>query len=251
VACRLWGVVVAATAQEGPIPADTEQRIEGFTELVSTAIAHADSRAQLAASRARVVAAATEERRRIVRDLHDGAQQRLVHAAITLKLALRDLETSDGHAEALVREALDHTNAANSELRELAQGIMPSVLTHWGLRAGVDALAARSSLPVTVDVGPERYPSHVEATGYFVVSEALTNAVKHAGANSVEVIAGVEEGRLRIAVRDDGAGGADPARGSGLTGLRNRVEPLGGTIEITSPVGAGTSLVVRIPIEDD
>ena len=115
----------------------TEQRIAGFTELVATAIANADSRAQLAASRARVVAAATEERRRIVRDLHDGAQQRLVQAAITLKLALRDLEASDGHAEALVREALDHTNAANSELRELAQGMMPSVLTHGGLRAGV------------------------------------------------------------------------------------------------------------------
>jgi signal transduction histidine kinase len=246
---RLWGVVVAATAQPHPIPADTEQRIAGFTELVATAIAQADSGAQLAASRARVVAATTEERRRMVRDLHDGAQQRLVHAVITLKLALRELESHDGSAAALVREALDHAQNANSELRELVHGILPAVLTSGGLRAGVVALVSRSSLPVTVDVCPQRFPSAIEATAYFVASEALTNAIKHSDAERVEVVVAVDGGTLHVEVRDDGVGGADPSHGSGLTGLRDRVEALGGTLEITSEAGAGTSLVARIPIE--
>lgn len=244
----LWGVVVAATAQDDPIPADTERRINGFTELVATAIANADSRAQLAASRARVVAATTEERQRIVRDLHDGAQQRLVHASITLQFALRALEAGDGGVDALVSEALDHTKVTISELRELAHGIMPAALTRGGLRAAVAALADRSSLPVAADIGPERYPSPIEGTAYFVVSEALTNVVKHAGANRAEVIAGVQDGRLRVEVRDDGVGGADPGRGSGLAGLRDRVEALGGSIEIVSPAGGGTALSVRIPL---
>ena len=246
---RLWGVVVAATNQDEAIPDDTEQRIADFTELVATAIANADSQAQLAASRARVVAATTEERRRIVRDLHDGAQQRLVHAGITLQFALQELEAAGGRAEVLVREALDQTNAATSDLRELVHGIMPRVLTRGGLRAGVHALATRSAVPVEVDVGPERHPAPIEATAYFVVSEALTNAVKHAEASVVEVTATVEDGQLRVEVRDNGVGGADPG-GSGLTGLRDRVEALGGSIKLTSAPGAGTSLVVRLPIED-
>jgi PAS domain S-box-containing protein len=246
---RLWGLVVAATVRPDPIPADTEQRIAGFTELVATAIAKADSGAQLAASRARVVAATTEERRRMVRDLHDGAQQRLVHAVITLKLALREVQSHDGSAEALVREALDHAQHANSELRELVHGILPAVLTSGGLRAGVDALVSRSSLPVTVDVCPQRFASAIEATAYFVASEALTNAIKHAEADGVEVAVAVDEGILRVEVRDDGVGGADPSHGSGLTGLRDRVEALGGTFEITTTAGVGTSLVARIPID--
>jgi PAS domain S-box-containing protein len=245
---RLWGVVVAATAQAQPIPPDTEQRVGGFTELVATAIANADSRAQLAASRARVVAAANEERRRIVRDLHDGAQQRLVHAVITLKLALRELGPRHDRVEALVREALDQASDANAELRELVHGILPGVLTSGGLRSGVDALVSRSSLPVAADVTPERFPPAIEATAYFVVSEALTNVVKHAGARHAEVKAAVDDGTLRLEVRDDGGGGADPRRGSGLTGLRDRVEALNGTIEIASAAGRGTSLVARIPI---
>ena len=245
---RLWGVVTAATAKPHPIPADTEQRIAGFTELVATAIANAESGAQLAASRARIVAAADETRRRVVRDLHDGAQQRLVHAVITLKLALRELEPHDGRAEALVSEALGHAENANSELRELVHGILPGVLTSGGLRAGVDALVSRSSVPVTVDVCPQRFPSAIEATAYFVASEALTNVIKHAHAQRAEVEAHVEDGTLRVEVRDDGVGGADPSHGSGLTGLKDRVEALGGTIEITSAAGGGTSLVARIPI---
>ncbi len=246
---RLWGVVIAATAQPQPIPPDTEQRIAGFTELVATAIANADSRAQLAASRNRVVAAATDERRRIVRDLHDGAQQRLVNAVITLKLALRELGPGNATLEPLLREALDQASDANAELRKLVHGILPGVLTSGGLRSGVDALVSRNSLPVTAEVTPERFPPAVEATAYFVISEALTNAVKHAGARQAEVKAAVEDGVLRLEVRDDGAGGADPGLGSGLTGLRDRVEALNGTIEIASAPGAGTSLVARIPID--
>ncbi len=247
---RLWGVVVAAWTRQELLPADdVEVRIANFAELVGTAIANAESRAQLTASRARVVAATTEERQRVVRDLHDGAQQRLVHAVINLKLALRELGHGDEHAQTLVREALGHAEQANSELRELAHGIMPGVLTSGGLRAGVEALVSRSSLPVTMDVSTQRLPPAIEATAYFVVSEALTNAIKHSGAERAEVRAQVQEGILQVEVRDEGVGGADRGKGSGLTGLGDRVEALGGTIEIMSPAGSGTSLLVKIPFE--
>ena len=247
---RTWGVVIAATTQPQPIPVGTEERVSRFTELVATAIANAESRAQLAASRARVVTATTEERRRMVRDLHDGAQQRLVHAVITLKMALGELGSGDEKVEALVREALDQASDANAELRELVHGIMPGVLTTGGLRAGVDTLASRGPLRVVADVTEERFPSAIEATAYFVVSEALTNAIKHAAARHAEVTARVEDGALEVQVRDDGTGGADPGRGSGLTGLRDRVEALGGTLEISSPAGDGTSLIARLPVTD-
>jgi PAS domain S-box-containing protein len=248
---RLWGGVFAAWTEDEPPLADADSRMAEFTELVATAIANAESRGELAASRARVVAASAEERRRVVRDLHDGAQQRLVHAVITLKLALRALGTGDSHAEGFVTEALDHTEQANFELRELVHGILPGVLTSGGLRAGVEELVSRASLPVAVDVSATRFPPAVEATAYFVVSEALTNAVKHSGAHGAQVAARVDNGALRVEVRDDGVGGADPRRGSGLTGLQDRVEALGGTIEITSPAGRGTSLVAEVPIEGD
>jgi signal transduction histidine kinase len=247
---RLWGVMTAAwTRPEPPPDEDVEARMAGFTELVGTAIANAESQAKLAASRARVVAATAEERQRVVRDLHDGAQQRLVHAVINLKLAFREIERGDKYAREFLGEALDHAEQANSELRELAHGILPGVLTSGGLRAGVEALASRSSLPVAVDVSQERLPPAIEATAYFIVSEALTNAVKHSGAKGAEVRAQVEESALRVEVRDDGVGGADPGQGSGLIGLRDRVEALGGTIEIASPPGSGTSVLVEIPLE--
>jgi signal transduction histidine kinase len=167
---------------------------------------------------------------------------------VTLQLALQELQSGDGNAEALVSEALDNAKQANAELRELVHGILPSVLTHGGLRAALEALVSRSSLPVILDVSPQRFPSAIEATAYFVASEALTNAVKHAEARGAAVEAQVENGTLRVVVRDDGVGGADPDKGSGLTGLRDRVEALGGTMEITSPAGSGTSLVARIPV---
>jgi signal transduction histidine kinase len=243
---NLWGVIAASTKTVA-LPPDTENRMANFSDVIATAIANAESRAKLDASRARVVVAGAEERQRVVRDLHDGAQQRLVHAVITLKLALRDLEARNGNADTLVSEALEHAEHANSELRELVHGILPGVLTSGGLRAGVEDLASRCSIPLDVDVSGERFSSPIEATAYFVVSEALTNVVKHARAERAKVAAQVGDGVLQVAVSDDGVGGADPARGSGLTGLKDRVEALGGAVEIASPAGHGTTLVARIP----
>jgi signal transduction histidine kinase len=201
-----------------------------------------------AESRARLVSAADEERRRVVRDLHDGAQQRLVHAVITLKLARRKLEEDDEEAEGLVTEGLEHAEQANFELRELAHGILPSVLIRGGLRAGVEALTSRVSLPVTVDVCAERFPPAIEATAYFVVSEALTNAVKHSGADRAEVTARFERGALWVEVHDDGVGGARLDRGNGLVGLDDRLDALDGQLRVESPPGGGTLIGAVLPL---
>jgi signal transduction histidine kinase len=245
---RLWGVIAASSKELGAFPAQTESQIGEFTELVATAIANADSHDELIASRARIVAAADEARRRIRRDLHDGGQQRLVHALITLKLARRSLDAGDSNADELVDEALEHTEGAILALRELSHGILPSVLTRGGLRAGVESLVARMSLPVGVDVSDERYSAGVEATAYFVISEALTNVVKHSGAERAEVRGGVAEGALRVEIRDDGKGGAVPQRGAGLVGLRDRVTALAGDLRIESPPGGGTRIVLTLPL---
>jgi PAS domain S-box-containing protein len=244
---RLWGVMIAAWTEEEQLSADIENRMAQFTELVATAIANADSRTQLAASRARIVDAADVERRRVVRDLHDGAQQRLVHTVVTLQLAREALEHG-GEVDDLVDEALANARKATSELRELAHGIHPAILTRGGLRAAVESLVSRVALPVTQDVSGERLPPAIEENAYFVVSEALTNVVKHSGARSAAVSAQLEDGVLRIEVRDDGAGGARPGDGSGLIGLRDRVETLGGRFALVSPVGGGTSLRIDIPL---
>jgi signal transduction histidine kinase len=246
---RLWGVMISSWTKTGQASADTETRVVQFTELVATAIANADTHTQLATSRARIVDAANEERRRVVRDLHDGAQQRLVHTVVSLKLARRALQRGGKEAEALVNGALENAEHATSELRELAHGIHPAVLTHGGLYAAVDSLVSRLSLPVAMDVSRERVPAAIEANAYFVVSEALTNVVKHSAARSAEVKSRVEDGVLRIEVRDNGTGGAKPGRGSGLIGLRDRVETLGGRIDIVSPKGAGTCLRIEIPVD--
>jgi PAS domain S-box-containing protein len=246
---RLWGVMAAGWKRREPPLAEAESRVTEFTELVATAIANAESRAELTASRARVAAATLEERRRVVRDLHDGAQQRLVIAVMTLKHALLELGDADGTTGGLIGEALDQAEQANSSLRELAHGIVPGALTRAGLRAGIQEVVSRTSLPVTTDVSVQRLPSAIEATAYFVVSEALTNVMKHSGAQHAEVNARVEGSVLRVEVRDDGVGGADPRKGSGFTGLRDRVEALGGTMDVASPAGSGTSLIVEIPIE--
>jgi signal transduction histidine kinase len=245
---RVWGVAVAGSRGERPLPEDAEARLASFTDLVATAIANAESRSALAASRARIVAAADESRRRIERDLHDGAQQRLVNAAIVLQLAQRALSNGDGNAGELVAEALSHAQQAQFELRELAHGILPAVLTRSGLRAGVAALVARVSLPVRVEVSVERLPRAVEATAYFVVSEALANVVKHAQADRAEVIARVERGVLRVEVRDDGVGGAQGGDGTGLGGLRDRVSALDGRFVLDSPPGAGTCVCALLPV---
>jgi signal transduction histidine kinase len=210
-------------------------------------------RAEVAA-RARVLAAADEARRRLVRDLHDGAQERLVHTVITLKLANRALDGGDADAGLLLGEALQHAEQANLELRELAHGILPSVLTRGGLRAGVEALVTRISLPVTVDLPVERLPAGIEATAYFVISEALTNAVKHARADRAAVAARVEDGVLRIEISDDGIGGVRGGDGnagmSGLGGLEDRVSALDGRLVVDSPAGRGTRVCALLPLHD-
>jgi GAF domain-containing protein len=247
---RLWGVIAAGSTREGPLPADAEDRLASFTDLVATAVGNVQSRAALVASRARIVAAVDESRRRIERDLHDGAQQRLVHAVIVQKLALRALSNGDSEVSELVAEALRHSEQANAELQELAHGILPAALTRGGLRAGVEALVSRVSLPVSVDVPGERLPAGVEATAYFVVSEALTNVVKHARAVGAQVTARVERGELRVEVRDDGVGGARGGHGTGLGGLEDRVAAVGGRLVLESPPGGGTRVCALLPVLD-
>jgi signal transduction histidine kinase/ketosteroid isomerase-like protein len=246
---RLWGSMVAASGRAPSLPTGTEARMGEFTELVATAISNIEARSDLAASRARIVAAADEERRRVVRDLHDGAQQRLVHTVITLNLARQALEQGSERTSVLLDEAFDHAQRATAEVRELAHGILPSALTHGGLRAGVDALSSRMPVPVASEVSVDRLPSAVEATAYFVVAEALTNVAKHARAEHAEVTARVEHEVLRVRVRDDGVGGARP-EGSGLVGLADRLAALDGRLEIESPAEGGTLVAATIPLCD-
>jgi signal transduction histidine kinase len=231
-----------------------------ITAIAATLIAHQARRRaveseqrrvrlqEVDASRARVLAAADRERRRVVRDLHDGAQQRLVHTVVTLKLAKRALDRDPAQARPLVDEALENAQQATNELRELAHGIMPSVLTHGGLRAGVDALAARMPMPVESEIPDERFPPELEATVYFVIAEALTNVAKHAQAGEARVSVRGDGGGLIAEIRDDGVGGAVLA-GSGLTGLEDRLEAVGGRLHVESPPGGGTTLRVEIPLE--
>jgi signal transduction histidine kinase len=247
---RLWGVMLAAFEHDDALASDTEERMGQFTELVATAIANASSRAQLARSRARVVATADETRRRIERDLHDGAQQSLTHTVITLKLAQRSLGDDDGPAAGLVDEALGHAERATGELRDLAHGILPAVLTRGGLRAGVDTLVSRLRLPVSVDVTPDRFAPALEATAYFIVAEALTNVVKHAQAEHAAVRAFADDGVLHVEIRDDGVGGAGTGSSSGLLGLHDRAGALNGDLTVESPPGAGTVVSATLPISE-
>jgi PAS domain S-box-containing protein len=206
------------------------------------------SRADLAASRARIVAATDEERRRVVRDLHDGAQQRLVHTVLTLKQARRALGNEETAGTALVAEGLEQAERAMAELGELAHGILPAVLTSGGLRAAVDALASRMPLPVKNSVSVGRLSAVVEATAYFVISEALTNVAKHARATRAVVEAARDNGVLTVEVSDDGAGGASESGGSGLIGLNDRVAALDGKFEVESQPGVGTRVAARLPL---
>jgi PAS domain S-box-containing protein len=246
---RLWGVMVCGWGEAEPVSPDAEGRMAQFTELVATAVANAEGRAELTASRARVVAASDETRRRIERDLHDGTQQRLV----SLALALRSTEAAvPPEQEALRRElsrSAEGLAAVVDDLREISRGIHPAILSKGGLGAAVKSLARRSPVPVELDVQVgARLPEPVEVAAYYVVSEALTNAAKHARASAVSVAVGAADSVVTLAIRDDGVGGADPTRGSGLVGLRDRVEALGGTIEIASGSGDGTAVVARIPV---
>jgi signal transduction histidine kinase len=249
VAGKTWGAIVVSRGRPRAFAQGTEHRLADFAELVTAALANVDAREQLAASRARIVQAGYEERRRLGRDLHDGAQQELVGAVISLKLAQRRLARAPDEAGELLEEALEHMETGIRELRELAAGIHPSVLTDRGLGAALEALARRSPMPVELmDVPPQRLPVPVEMSAYFVVAEALTNAAKHARCSHVQVGVRVEEGGVTVEVRDDGVGGADPSAGSGLRGLADRVSALGGMLEIESPPGEGTAVTARLAL---
>jgi PAS domain S-box-containing protein len=244
---RLWGVAIANWGGDEPPPTGSEERMVQFAGLLDTAIANADSRDQLTASRARLLTTADEARRRVVRDLHDGAQQRLVQAIVTLKLAQQSLRTQDGEAEPLIEEALEQANLGHAELRELAHGILPTALTRGGLPASVSAFVSRLDLPVDVDVSAERFAAEVEANAYFIVAEALTNVVKHAHGGRAEVKAFRDGDALHIEVRDDGVGGAKPD-GHGLVGINDRATALGGRLEVTSPADGGTLVSATLPL---
>jgi signal transduction histidine kinase len=245
---HLWGVIAASSTREAPFPPETESQIAEFTQLVATAIANAESRDELIASRARVVAAADAARRRLERDLHDGAQQRLVHTIVTLKMAGRAIQEGEGQVEELVDEALEHSERATAELRELAHGILPSILSRGGLRPGVASVVTRIPLTVTAEVSQDRFPSEIEATAYFIISEALTNAAKHSGAGRAEVRVHPNGGVLRVEVRDDGVGGAKLSGGSGLIGLHDRAAAVDGRLSVESPLGGGTLIVATLPL---
>jgi len=248
---HLWGVIVASS-RRGLLPADSEQRMLNFTELVATAIANAESRSELAASRARIVAAADETRRRVERDLHDGVQQRLVSLALEVRAAqavlpptLTEVRSELSHVVKGLTETLD-------ELREISRGIHPAILSEGGLVPALKTLARRAPIQVALDVRVEgKLSNGAEVAAYYAVSELITNTAKHANASTVKVNVSCADGVLHIVVCDDGIGGADPARGSGLVGLRDRVESLGGTISVRSPKGEGTAVEVALPLEGD
>jgi signal transduction histidine kinase len=249
VAGRLWGAVVASSGRPYSFPPDTEARVAGFAELVADALANADAREQLAASRARIVEEGDAERRRLERNLHDGAQQRLVSLALALGEVSRKVEDDPETAKQMLVSAREELRLALDELRELARGIHPAVLSDRGLAAALEALVARAPVPVQVTEVPKtRLPEPVEAAAYYLVSEALTNVAKHARAEVVTVRVGRTGERGRIEVRDDGAGGASLDDGLGLRGLADRVEALGGRLELDSPPGAGTTLIADIPL---
>ncbi|MDX6476007.1 MAG: hypothetical protein QOH95_1518 [Gaiellaceae bacterium] len=248
---HLWGVIVA-TSRRGPLPADSEWRMLDFTELVATAIANAESRSELAASRARIVAASDETRRRVERDLHDGVQQRLVSLALDVRAAQAALPPAVDEVRTELSRVVDGLTGVLDELREIARGIHPAILSEGGLGGALKTLARRAPIPVTLDVHiEERLLDGVEVAAYYAVSELVVNAAKHASASTVNVDVRCTDGVLHVVARDDGIGGADPARGSGLVGLRDRIEALGGTIAIRSPKGEGTDVEVTLPLDGD
>jgi PAS domain S-box-containing protein len=240
-----WGAV--SIGSENRLPEETEVRLGAFCELVSLAVASAQARADLQASRARIVRAGDEQRRKLERNLHDGAQQRLVAAALTIRAAQARWSADLESAHELLAVAAGELDAGLEELRELARGLHPGALTDHGLQGALAALGTRLPLPVELDVTEERLGSHVEATAYFIVSEALTNVVKHAGATSATVKIGRADDVVRVEVRDDGSGGADTSAGSGLIGLRDRAEAAGGTLVVISPPGRGTVVTASLP----
>jgi PAS domain S-box-containing protein len=251
VAGTLWGAVSCGSAE--PLAPGAEVRLGAFCELVSLAVASAQARADLQASRARIVRAGDDQRRRLERNLHDGAQQRLVSAMLLLRVALARLDggADPAAARTVLGDATRELEAGLEELRELARGLHPGTLTEHGLRGALELLRERLPLPVELDVPDGRLETHLEATAYFIVSETLTNVVKHAGATRATVSVAPEGDALRLEIADDGRGGADTARGTGLLGLRDRAEAEGGTLVVVSPPGRGTVVTARLPLGEN
>jgi signal transduction histidine kinase len=244
---RLWGLMAVGTKSARRLPPDTEARLADFTELVATAIANADARDELNASRMRIVAAADQTRRRIERDLHDGIQQRLVTLTIGLSCAIDSLPADTPGVAAQLKQADRGLRELLDEVREISRGLHPAILAKAGLGPALKSLARRSAVPVEVEVHVDgRLPPSIEAAAYYFVSEALANTAKHAAASVAKVAVDQDQGRLRIRIADDGVGGADPKRGTGLLGLTDRVEALGGRMAISS-TSAGTTLVAELP----
>jgi signal transduction histidine kinase len=248
---RLWGAIVASS-RLGPFPPDTEERIADITELAATAIANTEGRAELVASRARIVAAFDRARRVLERDLHDGVQQRLVSLALTLRGAQKRVPDGMPELDASLSQAIEGLSEVLAELQEISRGIHPAILSQGGLVPALKTLARRSAIPVELSVrAGGRLPEPVEVAAYYVVAEALTNAVKHARAPVVYIDVNVHGDALQLRISDEGVGGADPARGSGLLGIDDRVEALGGSMHIDSPAGKGTTLLVTLPVAGD
>ncbi len=245
VAGVLWGAV--SIASEDPLPAEIENRLAAFCELVSLGVASAQARADLIASRARLVKAGDEQRRRLERNLHDGAQQRLVSVALALRLARARLGPELGPVAALLDDAARELDNGLAELREIARGLHPAILTDRGLLQALDTLAAR--LPIVVDIeSPQRLPEDVEATVYYIVAEALTNVSRHSEADHARVTVTIDGDLVRCEIADDGRGGADVSLGTGIQGLRDRASAAGGTLSLTSPPGRGTIVTAVLPL---
>jgi signal transduction histidine kinase len=247
---RLWGVMMVGS-RAGPLPAGTEAQLAGFTELAATAIANAEAQAALTASRARIVATADATRRRIERNLHDGAQQHLVSLALDLRAAEATAPPGTGDLVKQLDRVATGLDGVLDELREIASGLHPAILADGGLKPALKTLARRSAIPVCLDISVEgRLPEPVETAAYYTVAEALTNAAKHARATAVDIQVAENDGILHLRVRDDGQGGADFSHGSGLLGLKDRAEALGGRLLLHSPSGAGTNLEITLPLDN-
>jgi signal transduction histidine kinase len=244
----IWGAVTVAAGE--PLPADSEARLTAFCELVSLAVASAQAREDLTASRRRIVTSGDEQRRKLERNLHDGAQQRLVAAAVELRHVRTLLDADPGSAAEALGSVAAELDLALEDLRELARGLHPAALTVHGLRSALETLVARLPVPVTIEAADISAPAEIEATAYYIVAEALTNIAKHAQATEATVSIRDDDGVLRLQITDDGCGGAAPSGGSGLLGLRDRAEAAGGTLHVVSPPGRGTTVTATLPIAE-
>jgi signal transduction histidine kinase len=245
---RLWGAVIVGSDRAEPLPPYTEDRLADFAELVALALASADARAELSRSRARLVATSDTERRRLERNLHDGAQQRLVTLALSLRLAEARIDSDPEAARELMAAASEELDLALGELRELARGIHPGMLTGRGLGPALESLTERAPIPVHLEIETDRLDEAVEVAAYYVVAEALANAIRYADADSVDVRVERRDGSLHVEVADTGRGGADPDGGTGLRGLVDRVETLGGHLSVESAPGSGTRVRAELPV---